>query len=95
MLGTTAPDFSELAHHIVSLSEYWKQLRPDLRKAAGLHAIKKMIETSFGGDDAEAITRDVMQELDSIETESEKNEAQAGDIKVEVLAALLHDRLRN
>jgi hypothetical protein len=93
MIGRAYPDLSELAYHIISLSDFWKRSANRSDKDSGVHVIAKMIAISFGVEKADRIARAVMRELDSIRAERTEDEIDPEGIEVVFISALLHEHV--
>lgn len=92
MIGRAYPDLSELAYHIIRLSDFWR--RPGCQPPKGnvVHVIGHMIGISLGVDNADRIARTVILELDTIRKARTDEEVDPEGIEVGFIAALLQEQ---
>ena len=96
MLAENDPYISELAQHIVTLTDFWRRNTTTIKPGAEVRIIRTLVEVALDVDaeHAEPIARLVVKELDALEAAGGVNDANATIWKVEVVAVLLRGYAR-
>lgn len=93
MVGTSASHLSELAYHIISLSDFWRRSNRHTQECNEVRVISNMIQIFLGVDDPERIARAVIEELDSVRTERIHAEVDPDGIEVLFLSSFLQEQV--
>ena len=93
MSGSAYPDFSELAYHIISLCDFWRRSNYQRPKDKAVQVISRMIEISFGIDEAGHLARAVIEELDAIRIVRTGDKVDPDGIEVVFISAFLQEYL--
>lgn len=93
MRGNVYPNFSELAYHITILCDFWRRSGSITHKDNLVRIIGNMIGIALGVENADAMARAVIAELDAMGIARTNQEVDPDGIDVVFITALLQEQV--